>query len=60
MNCIIKNLPQLADENENKASGIKVVRAILNEANLDGELVVKVERHPARQPGREGVSMIGR
>lgn len=44
----MENLLKITDKNENKATDIKSVRAILKEADLDDDLVVKVERHLAR------------
>ena len=51
-NCVIKNLPEDANEEITKVNDLKLVKSILSEANIDDKIVIKVERHPARVPGR--------
>lgn len=50
-NCVFKNLSEDVIETR-KINDMKPVKSILREAGVDERLVVSVERHSARVPGR--------
>ena len=35
--------------------GLKLVKSILKEANVDDNVVTRFEKHPARVPGKGGI-----
>lgn len=42
----LKNLPEDINVKITKNNNLKLVNSILEEANVDGNVVIKVERHP--------------
>ena len=54
-NCVIKNLPEDPNEEVTRVNNLKLGQSILSEANIDVNKVIKVERHPARVPGRSDI-----
>lgn len=51
-NYVIKNVLEDPNEETTKITDLKLVQLVLFEANVNVNVVVKVERHVARVPGR--------
>lgn len=49
MNCVIKNFPEITDQDEKEGNTTKLVKIVFEKALVT--LIVKVKRHPARKPG---------